>query len=315
MAKRDDTTPEGFLHALIPPEEIRIVAHRLGVVVRRRKLDPVALLTVVVFVLAGREGQSIAAMRRNLALHSGVLLARSAFWARLSPSLALLTRWMLDRLASRAAAHPPTYRGLLRGFKDLVAVDSTVVKVNDLLARKWRGTRESSAKAAIKVHTRIRVVTGELLRWVITPETRADCKKFGISWADAGTLFLFDRGYSSPSLWFRVQRVGAFFVTRLPASHHALIVGSNRTHRGRSRRLVDRPLRDTLRGLTRQVLDVDCEFRVHVRAYGTPRGRNERRRFRVVGVYNRESRRHHLYVTNLPVDWSSAKVDRQGRAD
>jgi hypothetical protein len=41
-------------------------------------------------------------------------------------------------------------------FEDVLAVDSTVVKVHDDLRSVWKGTRRSSAKAALKVHAWVR---------------------------------------------------------------------------------------------------------------------------------------------------------------
>ena len=71
----------------------------------------------------------------------------------------------------------------------MVAVDATVIKVADELRSVWRGCRHSRP-AAVKVHTRIRALTGELLRYRITPETYGDNKAFGVSHQDRGTLFL-----------------------------------------------------------------------------------------------------------------------------
>ena len=43
----------------------------------------------------------------------------------------------------------------------------------------------------------------------ISAEAFGDCRAFVCSRLDRGVLFLFDRGYSSPKLWARIDHVGA----------------------------------------------------------------------------------------------------------
>lgn len=302
MATDKITSLESFLKARVPVGDIRRAARELGVVRRRRKVEPVALLMAVVLLVCGRGGQSLASMRRLLALRFGITLARSAFWDRLTVQFEALVDWLLDRLRAMSLETKPTYTGLLRGFVDVVAVDSTVIKVHDSLREVWKGTRKSSAKAALKVHTFVRAVTGELLRFRITAEAHADCRAFAVGHWAKGMLFLFDRGYSSASLWWRVHRLGGFFVTRLPATYRPVVASVNRRHRGRARGLVGRRLREALNGLKRTVVDVNCEFHVKVRAYGTPSGRHFDHPFRVVGVWDSNKKAYALYVTNIPPD-------------
>ena len=61
---------------------------------------------------------------------------------------------------------------------------------------------------------------------------------------------------------------------------------------------VGRPLQEVLVGLRRPFLEVEVEVRYKKRPY---RGRRTtvRRRFRVVGIRNPETRSYHLYLTNI----------------
>lgn len=304
MARRERTSPEALLHSLINPEEVRTWARKLGFLRRKRKIDVVAFLGSVVLWRCGREGQSIAGMRRDMVLRSGTTVVRSAFFTRLSEPFERLVSWALDHVQQIAASRSPAFRGVLEGFRDVVVVDATVIKVQDRLAWLWKGTRHSR-KAAVKVHTWIRATTGELLRNRITAEVFPEARAFGMAHALKGILFLFDMGFPSAGLWFRIHRLGGFFLTRLPKSHHPTIVGVNRTHRGRARKLVGAKLQDVVRGLRRGVLDVNCAFNVHIRRYGKDKGCMRRHVFRVIGIYNQAARAHHLYVTNL----SLARLD------
>ena len=120
-------------------------------------------------------------------------------------------------------------------------------------------------------------------------------------------LFLLDRAYNSASLWWRIDRVGGFFVTRLPASYKPTIRHGNRKHRGQSRKVERKKLREVLEGLQRNVLDVMCAFSVRVRPYRTDKGRRLTHPFRVVALKNRKTKKYHLYVTNIPANMLAAE--------
>jgi IS4 transposase len=309
MATDKITSVETFLKNLVPMNEIRAQARGLGAVQRVRAVDVAQLLIVVVVFVCGRGEQSLAAMRRALSMKAGVSLARSSFWDRFTPGFEALVDWLLERLRLASVESPPVYTGLLQGFKDVQAVDSTVVQVHKSLSSLWKGTRKSTAEAALKVHTFVRAVTGELLRYRITAEAHADCKAFAIGHWAKDMLFLFDRGYSSASLWWRVHRVGGYFVTRLTSTYTPEIRSVNRLHRGRARNLAGRPLWEALDGLARAELDVNCRFRVHIRAYGKQRGRWLDHDFRVVGLWDATRKAYSLYVTNVsPERFSPADV-------
>lgn len=308
MARRKSTSPSSFLHQVVPEAELRSAAVALGVVQRVRKVDVVAFLLATVLAIGEQGASSIAAMRRRFVLRGGHRVARSSFWSRFTPAFGELVKWLVEHLQEQACRREPSRVGALSRFKDILAVDSTVITVNPALKWLWPGTRRQSRPAAIKVHTWIRALTGELLKHRITGERFADSKAFGIDWSAAGTLFLFDRGYSSASLWWRIDRVGAYFLTRLPGSYWPKVVSENRRHRGRARRLLHRDLREASETLKRKVIDVNCVFRAHVRRYRRCRGRYEWPEFRVVGLWNEQTREYHFYVTNAPVNMLPAEL-------
>ena len=257
-----------LLSTHFPAAAVRQKARELGVVKRQGKVDAHALLVVVVLGLVVRGPTAIAQLGQIYGAACHTVLARSAFWSRFTADFARLVKWVLDTVVSesRAEARPPP--GLLSGFRDVIAADASVVKVHDDLRSVWKGTRRNSARAALKVHAWVRVFTGELVKFRITREAFADSKAFGVDHALRGVLMLFDRGYASPSLWRRVDRVGGYFLTRIPAGWNPVIVSENRRHRGRARKLTGSKLKVALAGLQRQVVDVNASFRCRVRAYG-----------------------------------------------
>jgi len=78
--------------SILSPRVIRQEARRLGVVRRERKIDVVALVQVLVLGFSGARRRTIAGFRRAYELATGVTLAPSAFYGRLTPALAELLR-------------------------------------------------------------------------------------------------------------------------------------------------------------------------------------------------------------------------------
>ncbi len=150
MASPKTTSPEAFLLDLLPPSRIRSLASSLGVVRRRRDVDVLALVLVVALTVNGRGKQSFGEMHRAYERRTGVRLARSSFFDRLTPSLTRLVQQLLRGLMQQSRDQPPKLQGFLASFGDLVAVDSSVVQVSNRLAHLYRGT---ATAAAIKIHT------------------------------------------------------------------------------------------------------------------------------------------------------------------
>ena len=304
MASAKTTSPEAFLLDLLPPTLVRSLACSLRVIQRRRDVDVLALVLVLALTVNGRGKQSFAEMHRGYERRTGVRLARSSFLDRLTPAFTRLIQHLLRGLMQQSTEQPPELEGFLASFKDLVAVDASVVQVSDRLADVYKGT---ATAAAIKIHTFVRPLTGELLSYRLTAETRPDSKAFGVSHHVRGKLLLLDRGYADGSLWWRIHRLGAFFVTRYKTSFTARVVSVNDAHRGSRSRPVGKALKDVVAGRTGGRIDVNCTFAVRVRPYGADKGRRFQHTFRVVGVYNKPDKRYQLYVTNVPTDRLTAE--------
>lgn len=307
MARRDRTPVDLLCASLDRPEAIRQQARALGVVRRQGKVDAYAMLVVVVLGIAVRGPTAIAQLGHVLGSVTGVRLARSSFWDRFTPPFAALVQWLLDQHVEEARREAPRPPGVLSKFRDVIAVDATVLKLHDALAATWRGTRRNSAKAALKVHAWVRAFTGELLKYRITADAHGDGRAFGIDHELRGCLVLLDKGYSSPSLWRRIDSVGGYFLTRLPKDRNPNITAENRRHRGRSRKAAERPLRDVLDGLQRRLLDVNCSFRCHIRRYAKTKGRFVLETFRVVAVRDRKTGTYEVFVTNAPPEMLPAE--------
>ena len=76
--------------------------------------------------------------------------------------------------------------------------------------------------------------------------------------------------------------------------------------RGNSIDVEGMKLKEALKKIKRDVLDVDVEVTFKRRIY-KGKQKSVRRHFRVIAIYNAAEKRYHRYVTNLPVDKLSAE--------
>lgn len=286
---------------------IRARARRLGVVRRQSKVDSYALLACVILGVAVRGPSGIASIGRCLSEILGHRFARSSIWVRFTPAFRDLVKDVLDRSVLSARQRTLRPGGVLRGFKDVLAVDATVVKVRDDLEHRFKATRRNSMKAAVKVHTWIRALTGEVVKYKITADAHGDGRAFGVDQELRGVLVLFDRGYSSQSLWYRIDRIGGYFLTPLPADRDPEISSSLRRHRGAARDVIGRNLKEVLDGLSRKILDVHASFRCRVRGYGSSGPRVLMHDFRVIALRTTNGG-YRRFVTNAPPELLPAEA-------
>jgi hypothetical protein len=271
----------------------------LGVTRRQGKIDLYTFLMVVVLGVTLRGPTSIAQLGHLYAEVTGRRLARSSVWARFTGPFAQLVAWLLDSLVMEARAPQRRPPGFLSCFTDVLAADSSVVKVHDSLRDTWKGTRRNSAKAALKVHAWIRVFSGELVKYKVTQEAFGDSRAFGVDHGLRGALMLFDRGYASPSLWRRIDSVGGYFLTRIPKGWNLVVVSENRRHRGRARKLSGLNLKDVIGRLQRSVVDVKVSVRCRVRGYAGEPAKFVDQEFRVIAI-RRPDGEYAVYATNAP---------------
>lgn len=301
MARAPKGTPLlAALATIIVPERIEQLARDLGVVVRSRKVDVSALVWTLVLAFESATGRTIEAMRQAYEKSTGQTLVRSSFYDRLTPRLAKLLRRLAQDALERVGGAASVPAGYLAGFRDLLAMDATVLRLQGGLAGSFAACRTNHTKAAAKLHMVMSVAGGTPYKVKLTSERVHDT----VPWKRVGQwvrdrLLLFDLGYYSWHLFDRIDQNDGFFLSRLKANANPRIVATNRKWRGRAVGVVGDKLQDVLPRLQRQVLDVMVEVRFRCRVY---RGKHsyKTRTFRVVAVYNPDAERYHCYMTNVP---------------
>ena len=160
MAHKQITTLRSTVINVLPADRIRLYAMAFGVVQRKRKVDVVALVWTLVLGFQVGADRTIEGLRHGYQKTVGRGIVRSSFQKRLNTRLAKLLRKLaleaLDTLGAGAAAP----RGYLTGFRELLAIDATVLRLHKLLAKSYAGSRTNHSEAAAKVHVVMNVIDG-----------------------------------------------------------------------------------------------------------------------------------------------------------
>lgn len=307
MAQRESIAPASALARFITRERVEAAARKGGVLRRSRKVDVYALVWALVLGFQIGAERTLESLRHAYQRAAGHSLARSAFYTRLSAPLAAMLRQMALELMEDLRSGAAAPGGYLKGFRELLAVDSTVLRLREWLAEIYGACRTNHTKSAAKLHAVVNALDGSPCKLKLTPERTSDAtpwRRVG-SWLK-GRLILFDLGYYSFHLFDRIDRNGGYFLTRVKKNANPLILSANRRWRGRAVPVEGRTLQEVLGDLSRKVLDVEVEVSFRRRTYRNKRS-TASRPFRLVAVHNDETGEYHCYFTNVPPEALSAE--------
>ncbi|MDD3655087.1 MAG: IS4 family transposase [Desulfotomaculaceae bacterium] len=302
---------ENVLNEMFSPEWLRDTAAKVGYVQRNRKIDPVTFFWVVVLGFGVGMQRTLASLRRAYETASAETLVPSSFYGRFNNRLIVFLKECLAHGIADLVSHTSlTLSDKLKGFKDLVVADGTIIRLHDKLAEQFPGAR---GKAELKIHTATGI-TGNTKSIAIYSGKTAEIKTMRIgSWVKDNIL-LFDLGYFKYELFSRIRDNGGYFVSRLKQSANPTIVSVLRTHRDNTIDIAGKKLKDILPQLKQEVIDVEVEvsfkgntskikkakedgsFEIYHPRVGTPKVKET---FRLVGVFNKETKKYHLYLTNI----------------
>jgi len=306
VARRQSIGIRAELTSLISTRRLNFLARLSGLVQRRRKVDPLALFWTIVLGFGAGPQRTLAGLRRAYQRSTGATLVPSAFYDRFTKSLAVFFRYVVEELLERLEETETRFQGVLQSFRDVVVTDSTLVKLHDLLERRYPACRTNHTRAAAKLHL-VMSVKGEGPRSVkLTSGRQHDSPVFRVGCWVRDRLLVFDLGYFRYQMFDRIDHHGGYFISRLKENANPQITATLRQWRGRRVPLVGERLRDVIERLQREVLDVEVEVAFRRREYLGIRS-GARRSLRLVGVRNTDTGRYHLYVTNIPSDRLAAE--------
>ena len=298
MARAKSIGIRETLTSFLPRSRLEALARESGMMRRRRKVDPMAMVWTLTLGFGAGGERSLAGLRRVYQRTTGVSVVPSTFYDRFTPGLVRLLRSIVGELCEGVAQHEPSHRGVLAKYADVVVADATVVKLHRLLAKRYAGTRTNSQPAAAKLHLVMSVKGQGVNRVKVTGERANDHRTLRIGPWVRDRLLLFDLGFFRYQLFDCIDRNAGWFLTRLPASANPRIVGIHRRWRGRSVELQGHRLDDIASRLRRTILDVEVEVEFKRRIYAGHR-RTQRRRLRLIAVRDPACARYWFYLTNI----------------
>jgi IS4 transposase len=297
---------EKTLYKMFTPEWLRDTAKRVKYVQRERKVDPFILFWVLVLSFGARELRTLASLRRSYVERSSEKIVASAFYDRFTEGLYnFLKECLAHGIADLARGASLALSEKLQGFKDLVVYDGTIIKLHDMLAEKFPGSRH---KAELTIG-----LTGNTKSVGIFSGNTPELKTIRIgSWVEDNIL-LFDLGYFKYEMFSRIRKWGGHFVSRVKTGVNPTIVSVLKTYKGNAIDLAGKKLQDVLPRLKREVIDclVEVEFKASAsrakKADGDnfevyrPKGAASKIKetFRLVGVLDEETGEYHLYITDI----------------
>lgn len=174
----------------------------------------------------------------------------------------------------------------LRRFKEVLAIDGSVIVLKDKLSRQFRACRTNVTKAAAKLHAVVNLDSAAIARLDIRSERYSERRFFKkLVPKLAGRLLLFDLGYFKHSFFERLGKVGAFFVSRLKDSSNPYLVEVMRGIRNKKAAIGTR-------------LD-DNEFEGPIFEALVKLGSKGDQVFRLVGIRFPGTIKYRFYLTNL----------------
>lgn len=306
MAKDVSSAIRGAFRKVLPETLINSMARATGAVKRQGKVKIYKFVCTLVLGFACGDKRTLAALRRSYEQTAGHTIEESAFYKRFTPNFVALMKGLLTHAFEGLMGVGRALQGPLAQFRDVLLTDSTVVRLHELLSKRFPACRTNHTKAALKAHVVMSVRGVGRSSIKVTAERDHDGPVFKVGPWVKDRLLLFDLGYFRYQLFDCIGRNRGFFLTRLKKNANPLIVAANRVHRGRAVDVVGKRLRDIVKGLKRDVLDVEVEVEFSRRVYAG-RVRRARQVLRVVGIKDTVTGEYHLYVTNIPADRLSAE--------
>ena len=300
MAQEQNTWLQRCVEGVLSAQQIEKMAREHGVIVRQRKLDVVLFVRTLVLGFGAAAGRSLSEFRRTYQRVSGTSMARSSFHQRFTDELASLMQQLVDR-AIESSKMLRRLGGAVDAFSEVLAIDSSIVRVSPELKKDWPGAWAHHSPAAVKVTAVTNVVGRDLRRVRLSPGSRHDVHLLESGRWLKGRLVVFDMGFFKAELFKEIDAAGGFFLCRLKKQSNPWVIG-NYDEGGDD--LIGKRLKEAQKESSKNVIDVEGKMTYQVRP-------NKNRKFsvpfRVVAVRSDDGEKWHRYVTNAPPEMLAAK--------
>ena len=291
MATDQTTDFRSFLKLFLPHAIVAKLAKHHAFCQRQRKLHPVFFVWNLILGASCATTRSLASLARNYQRFAAIAFSQPAFYKRFDQPLLDLLAALFDFCVNEHVPKP-----LAGPFKDILALDATILALWDDLAERLPSCQEGSA--ALKMHLVISVLdyTPNTLKFRAGKDNDNAAWKGVGKWVE-GKLLLMDLGYYSFWFFHRIHQNKGFFLTRLKSNCALEVLEDLTPCRGRRTRVKGCPLDEVLKRLKRKRFEFVVKVPVVLRS-----GRTEFYHWRVLGEWNKETKRYHCYMTNAPED-------------
>lgn len=312
MARPQRIHVRNDLRALVSKAVLEAANSVAGFVSRSRKLDLFQFVWTLVWGFGVGADRTLTALHRTYSSSAAAKISVSAFsdWFR-KPGFPRVMRAIVDQVLDKLNAEEVGNRRQLAGelaqFRELLAADSSVVRLHSSLQRSFPGTRTNHSPASLKVHLVQKVAGAGVAKVKITEGKRSDSKTLKLGDWIRGSLLLIDLGYYDFAKFARVDKLGGYFISRVKTGANPVIEKSLLNCRGQAVPVEGEKLQDVLGRFQRKVIDLQVTVRFQPRVYDGKRS-TKRQTLRLVGVWNEAEGRYHLYFTNLSPSQLSAEA-------
>lgn len=301
MALEENTRLRRAVEQVLPPLMIEELALEVGALKRRRKLRIALFVQTLVLGFGVASGRSLSGFRRLYQRMTHERIARSSFYQRFSGDLVALMKRLLDRAVqqSRKTSH---LAGALDSFLEVLAIDSSIVRVSPKLAKEWPGAWPNHSPATVKITAVTNVVGRDLRRLRLVPGSRHDMHMLEPGRWAKNRLLVFDLGFFGARLFKEVDDAGGFFLSRLKKNAHPTVSG---TFDASDEKLVGHRLNEAQKRRSKGLIDVVASMRYSHRPVNHRKLHAE---FRVIAIWSDKNQTWHRYVTNAPPEMLPAKL-------
>jgi len=301
-SSREQLSIEKDLCSMFSQEYLRSLGKDTGLVKRERKIDPFVMFWVLTLSFGVRLQRTLASLKRSYEKEADTNLSDSSWYYRFTPELvSFLKECVIHGIQYMATDQTHNLNKKLDKFNDVMIQDSTIIRLHKSLSKLYPATRSKGEAAGVKVATLVSVVANGPQRLGIYSESTNDLKTIMVGPWVKDKILLIDLGFYKFQLFTRIKENGGYFVSRLKNNANPLIIGVNRSWRGRSIDVTGQYLKDVLPRLRREILDVEIEVSFRRRSYKGKR-RSDTERFRLVAAFNEEEGKYHTYITNINSD-------------
>lgn len=191
--------------------------------------------------------------------------------------------------------------GVASAFVEVLAIDSSLVRVSDEMAGDWPSVWSNHTKASVKI-TAITNVVGRNLKHVrFSPGSRHDVHLLESGPWLKNRLIIFDLGFFKMQLFKEIDAAGGYFLSRLRKQSNPVVL---KAHTKGLKRTAGMKLKEVQKLATGDVIDADASMSYVIKPL---KHLHCTAQFRVVALFNTRDQTWHRYVTNAPPEKLSAK--------